>query len=106
MPYVNGDGTVVESQSWLRLSIFSDLFWTVFNTVGLFFSSLINPGAPLPTERDASQYNRLSNTSFSSSSTTTNKPKGPAANNGGNNNPPRPFGAKVAKLPKPCNTGR
>jgi hypothetical protein len=107
MPYVNSDGTVTEAKSWFRLSIFSDVFWSVVNAFGLFFSTLTNPTAPLPSGKEASQYNKLNNTSFNvrpgdsaSAGNKHQKPKVPGAA------PPK-FGAKVAQLPKPaCNSGR
>ena len=43
MPYVLSDGSVVEERSPWRLSIISDAFWVMFNFIGLFFDTLINP---------------------------------------------------------------
>lgn len=48
MPYINSDGTVVESRSYMRLSIFSDIIWGVLNFIGLFFDTLINPSKERP----------------------------------------------------------
>jgi len=48
MPYINSDGTVVQSRSNMRLSIVSDIFWGVLNFIGLFFDTLINPSKPRP----------------------------------------------------------
>eukprot|EP01040_Poterioochromonas_malhamensis_P009732 gene9732-10572_t len=103
MPYVNGDGTVNQTRSPFRISIITDLLWTVVNTIGLFISTLINPSAALPSSRDASRYNRLHNTSLGSSNT-----RGSGGGGGGGSRPTnRNFGARVAQLPKPsCNTGK
>jgi hypothetical protein len=101
MPYVNSDGSVEQSRSVFRFSIFADIFWTVINAIGLFFSTLTNPTAPLPSGRDSSQYNRLNNTKWSSSSNSKDVPKPK-----GGGTQPRQFGARVATVPKPCNTGR
>ena len=43
MPYINSDGTVVETRSNFRLSIISDALWAVINFIALFFDTLINP---------------------------------------------------------------
>ena len=48
MPYINADGTMVESRSNFRLSIISDAFWAVINFIGLFFDTLINPSKERP----------------------------------------------------------
>jgi len=48
MPYINSDGTVVESRTYMRLSIFSDIIWGVLNFIGLFFDTLINPSKERP----------------------------------------------------------
>ena len=47
MPYVRGDGQVVAQRSIFRLSIISDFFWAVVNTVGLFLDTLFNPTKPV-----------------------------------------------------------
>ena len=48
MPYINADGTVVETRSYMRLSIISDIVWGVLNFIGLFFDTLINPNKKRP----------------------------------------------------------
>lgn len=104
MPYVSGDGSVQESRSVFRFSILTDLFWTIINTISLFLGTLINPTAPIPTEKDRGKYNRLHNTSFRSSNGDSKGGGGGGGPSG--NNKPRPFGARVATIPKACNTGR
>lgn len=51
MPYIRPDGTVVNSRSNFRISILSDIFWTILNTVELFFRTLINPKANIPRKK-------------------------------------------------------
>ena len=43
MPYISADGSVVEQRSIVRISIFSDIFWSVVNFFGLFIDTLMNP---------------------------------------------------------------
>lgn len=43
MPYINSDGTLVETRSSFRVSIISDAFWAVINFVGLFIDTMVNP---------------------------------------------------------------
>lgn len=95
MPYVNSDGTISDNRSSFRLSIISDFFWGIINTVGLFFSTLLNPTATLPPARKPSNstYTRLGGDTSGSG-----KNQGAPA--------PRKFGATMKTLPKNCNTGR
>lgn len=51
MPFIRSDGAVVDRRSWLRPSIVSDVLWAVIDTVGLFFTSLIYPSAPIGRRR-------------------------------------------------------
>lgn len=86
MPYINGDGTVTEERSFFRVSIISDLFWSVANGVSLFFQTLFNPTAPLP---------KLSNSSSS------NRTSGGSGRPGGERR-----GPNIRTLPKECTTNR
>mmetsp|Transcript_18842 Transcript_18842/g.31537 ORF Transcript_18842/g.31537 Transcript_18842/m.31537 type:complete len:98 (+) Transcript_18842:272-565(+) len=55
MPYITGDGTVQDNRSLMRASIITDVFWFIVNTIGLFFSTLVNPRDPLPAGKYASK---------------------------------------------------
>ncbi len=44
MPYIDGKGSIVQSRSNFRLSLLSDIFWGIFDVVGIFFQSLFSPG--------------------------------------------------------------
>ncbi|KDO32529.1 hypothetical protein SPRG_19457 [Saprolegnia parasitica CBS 223.65] len=44
MTYISG-GRVVEQRSWLRLSIFPDMFWGLLSIIQLFFSTFFG-GVP------------------------------------------------------------
>merc|ERR1712212_1375520 len=43
MVYISSSGTVNESKSPWRLSIFSDMFWGLVNFVALFFQTMFSP---------------------------------------------------------------
>ncbi|RYH30039.1 SelK/SelG family selenoprotein [archaeon] len=86
MPYINGDGTVTEQRTFLRISIISDMFWAVANGVSLFFQTLFNPTAPLPK---------------SASSTSSNRTTGGSGGPGGERR-----GPNIRTLPKQCTTNR
>lgn len=53
MPYINSDGSVTESRTWFRISIFSDIFWAFANEIGYFFRTMLDPNAPPPKNRIA-----------------------------------------------------
>ena len=47
MPYISSDGSLVEKRSWFRLSLVSDIFWVIIDTIGLLGSTLIYPNRPI-----------------------------------------------------------
>jgi hypothetical protein len=87
MPYINSDGTVQEERSWFRLSLITDIFWGIANTIALFVQTLINPQAALPKGKfAASNSNRSSST-------------------GGGTKPFQMKGSNIKTLPKSCASG-
>lgn len=48
MTYIRADGSVVDKRSWYRLSIITDIFWGIVDTIGLLGSTLIYPNRPVP----------------------------------------------------------
>mmetsp|Transcript_15349 Transcript_15349/g.33593 ORF Transcript_15349/g.33593 Transcript_15349/m.33593 type:complete len:80 (+) Transcript_15349:81-320(+) len=55
MVYINADGTVKEERSKVRLSLISDIFWTIFDVVGIFIQTLINPSYRPPSRPKLTQ---------------------------------------------------
>mmetsp|Transcript_8467 Transcript_8467/g.12631 ORF Transcript_8467/g.12631 Transcript_8467/m.12631 type:complete len:80 (+) Transcript_8467:127-366(+) len=49
MPYINSDGSVVEERSKFRFSFITDIFWTLFDIVGIFWQTLFSPSYRPPT---------------------------------------------------------
>lgn len=92
MPYVRSDGTVVQERSIWRLSIISDLFWSIANGVALFFQTLIDPTAPIPR-------NRVTQGGSGRSSAHHHSGSGGGSSQGGTRR------ANIRTLPKQCNTG-
>eukprot|EP01039_Chlorochromonas_danica_P002927 gene2927-3194_t len=92
MPYVRSDGTVVQERSIWRLSIISDLFWSIANGVALFFQTLIDPTAPIPR-------NRVTQGSSGGRSS------GHSGSGGGGSSQGATRRANIRTLPKQCNTG-
>ena len=112
MPYIRSDGSVTNTRTWFRLSIFSDLFWSVVNVIGLFFDSLINPKKPIK-KRDYEPRVAVNSggggggggggdgggRKGGDGGGNRNGPR-----NGGHNNP-RPFGANIRTLPRCAPSG-
>lgn len=48
MTYISADGSVIGKRSWYRLSIITDIFWGIVDTIGLLGSTLIYPNRPVP----------------------------------------------------------
>jgi hypothetical protein len=75
MPYINSDGTMVDTRSNWRLSILSDAFWAVVNFIALFFDTLINPSKEIPKRQDYED-EKARRRASSSGSATFRGPKG------------------------------
>jgi hypothetical protein len=95
MPFVRSDGTVVSQRSWLRPSIVTDIVWGIIDTVGLFFTSLIYPTAPIRARRGGGGSGGGSSGSSSSSSSSSSL-------RGGSQTQRFPRGANIRTLPTPC----
>lgn len=89
MPYINSDGTVTENRSWLRPSIVSDIIWGVLNFVALFFTTALNPRAPVK------KFVKNDNSKTSSVPGKSNNPLGRPNDSLGKL-------SNVRTLPKPC----
>ena len=74
---------MIEKRSNFRLSFFSDIIWSVMNTIELFVRTLINPKARIPKKK-------------TSSNDTYKKPSYGKGNGGG---------ANIKTLPKDCPKG-
>jgi hypothetical protein len=92
MVYIRADGTVVDSKTIFRISIFSDIFWGFINFLWLFISTLIDPKKPLP---------KPPSRSFTIKSK--GNGGGGGGGGGGGDNGKRPRGPNIHQL-KPTNT--
>mmetsp|Transcript_11837 Transcript_11837/g.12207 ORF Transcript_11837/g.12207 Transcript_11837/m.12207 type:complete len:86 (+) Transcript_11837:64-321(+) len=62
MTYINSDGTLTEQRSNFRLSFLTDIFWSVFDVIGIFVQTLFYPSYR-PSNR--SQHNTRTHTTRS-----------------------------------------
>mmetsp|Transcript_124441 Transcript_124441/g.244080 ORF Transcript_124441/g.244080 Transcript_124441/m.244080 type:complete len:92 (+) Transcript_124441:70-345(+) len=90
MPYINSDGSVQENRSWFRLSLITDLFWGIANTLALFVQTLIDPKAAVPKGK------------FVANTQSSRKPISSAASSGRSDGLGR---ANIKTLPKNCSSG-
>jgi hypothetical protein len=106
MVYINADGSVSQSRTVWRWSIITDFLWAIFNTIGLFVNTLVNPGAPVP------QIRRGGQPSASSSSSSTSLSKRPGTGSSGDEGNRRGSyqsfqrGGNIKSLPKQCTSNK
>eukprot|EP00286_Rhodomonas_abbreviata_P029107 CAMPEP_0181294130 /NCGR_PEP_ID=MMETSP1101-20121128/3431_1 /TAXON_ID=46948 /ORGANISM="Rhodomonas abbreviata, Strain Caron Lab Isolate" /LENGTH=91 /DNA_ID=CAMNT_0023398757 /DNA_START=29 /DNA_END=304 /DNA_ORIENTATION=- len=89
MPYVTSDGSVEDNRTMFRLSIVSDAFWMIANTVALFVKTLVDPRAAIPKGK------YISNSRSSSSNSSGNRSYRPPVDGA-------PKGSNIKTLPKNC----
>ncbi|KAJ1393769.1 hypothetical protein B484DRAFT_459276 [Ochromonadaceae sp. CCMP2298] len=107
MPYIRSDGSVQESRSLFRLSLISDVFWYIANTIGLFFNTLVDPRAALPAGRYQVRRGESAGgrgTSAGSASASASASAGSGSGTGGAPKAPH-RGPNIKTLPKNCATG-